>query len=99
MIQCKKCGKEKELSKENFYTRPKSKTGFYSVCKECQRQINKDTYSKYKEKAAQRGKIYRAKPHIRLKVKEKSKFSQKRFKNSCLYQTNSLSLQSNTKTK
>lgn len=72
---CKKCLVEKELNLNNFHKHAKCKEGFNTICKECKNKNNKEYYENNKEIIYEKAKQHRKKLHVRLKVKERSKFN------------------------
>lgn len=45
---CSRCGKKKQMS--DFYKDKRSKNGFYSHCKVCHREANRQSYRKHRQK-------------------------------------------------
>jgi len=58
---CSKCGEEKPLTKEYFYSRKESKDGFRSDCKVCNNKLRVDWRRKNKERDTNNNKEWREK--------------------------------------
>jgi len=96
---CSKCGKEKSLTNEYFYTTKNIKCGYRSKCRECMIEENKEYSLKNKVKRLEYGKIYyednkewiKEKGKIyRAKNKEKRTIQMREYRNKNPSRTNTI---------
>ena len=77
IVKCSVCGKDFELSSENFYRNKSKKSGFTSECKKCNGEITKIYQKNNKEKLKEKRIKYNKKNKDKILKRKRTKIKLK----------------------